>query len=70
MKDLFCDDVYTIDVDRWLSRYEDDFDVCRELAVAKSGVQPLPSKGDDIFLLRSKTCCELVYTVSGKKLPP
>jgi len=55
MKDLISEDVYTIDVDRWLSRYEDDFDVCRELAVAKSGVQPLPSKGDAILLLRFKT---------------
>jgi len=34
--------VYTVDVNRWLSRYEDDFDVCRELALSKPGVQQLP----------------------------
>jgi len=45
LKDLVSEDVYTVDVDRWLSRYEDDLDVCRELAVSKPGVQPLPSKG-------------------------
>jgi len=45
LKDLVSKDVYTVDVDRWLSRYEDDLDVCRELAVSKPGVQPLPSKG-------------------------
>jgi len=42
LKDLVSEDVYTVDVNRWLSRYEDDFDVCRELALSKPGVQQLP----------------------------
>jgi len=44
LKDLVSEDEYTLDVNRWLSRYEDDFDVCRELAISKPGLQPLPSK--------------------------
>jgi len=62
MKDLFSEDVYTFDVDRWLSRYEDDFDVCRELAIAKPGVQPLPRKGV-LFPTQYPKLSQLINTV-------
>jgi len=48
LKDLVSEDVHSFDVSRWLSRYEDDYDVCREIAVAKPGVQPLPRKTNAI----------------------
>jgi len=50
MKDLCSEVEYSMDVYRWLSRYEDDFDVCRELAVAMPGVQPLPGNMDWLFV--------------------
>jgi len=52
LKDLVSDDVYAVDVSRWLSRYEDDCDVCRELAISKPEAQPLPSQQDAAFHLR------------------
>jgi len=50
LKDLVSEDVYNLDVNRWLSRYEDDCDVSREIAIAKPGVQPLPSKIEAVLI--------------------
>jgi len=51
LKNLVSEDVYSVDVNRWLSRYEDDFDVCREFAVSKPGLQPLPGEGEMPFCI-------------------
>jgi len=56
LKDLVAENVYTLDVNRWLSRFEDDFDVCRELAVSKAGVEPLPSEAKLISLVNKVVC--------------
>jgi len=50
LKDLVSKDEYAVDVNRWLSRYEDDFDVCRELALSKPGLQPLPGNQQRLML--------------------
>jgi hypothetical protein len=42
MKHVVSKEVYSARVNRWLSRIEDDFDVCREVALAPPGRQPLP----------------------------
>ena len=39
------DDVYKFEVNRWMSRNEDDFDVWRELPVVLPGQPVLPGMG-------------------------
>ena len=44
MVDLVGGDTLQFQVQRWLSRKHDDYDVWRELPVARPGETPLPGK--------------------------
>ena len=42
MRDMNSGQQFTFRPNRWLSRYEDDKDICRELPIVHPGANPLP----------------------------
>ena len=47
------DEEFNFDVSRWMSRDEDDQDICRELPFVYPGEDPLPGKHIVIFPMES-----------------
>ena len=51
MYDLHTKEELTFDCNRWLSREEDDGEICREMPAVRKGERVLPSECIDILLV-------------------
>ena len=73
MKDIHTDEQLTFKCRRWLSRDEDDHEICRELPAVRDGEPSLPSKSRAILSARvdgvqgspaDVTVCHLLIVVT------